>query len=122
MPDDLLPFNVLVAPEGARLIDWEFGGILPYPTSLARLLAHGSEDDTQLFVMQESDRQFAIDYYYTHLISQHGISYPLTGTPWTCFSFMNIANGFMWETGTATPTAPITSAICPLRCGRQSTF
>ena len=44
--------------------------------SLARLLAHGSEDDTQLFVMQESDRQFAIDYYYTHLISQHGISYP----------------------------------------------
>ena len=74
--DDLLPFNVLVAPEGARLIDWEFGGILPYPTSLARLLAHGSEDDTQLFVMQESDRQFAIDYYYTHLISQHGISYP----------------------------------------------
>ena len=30
--DDLLPFNILVSDNGATLIDWEYGGILPYPT------------------------------------------------------------------------------------------
>lgn len=38
--DDLLPFNVICTNEHAVIIDWEYAGILPYPTSLARLLAH----------------------------------------------------------------------------------
>ena len=41
--DDLLPFNVLVSPDRAVLIDWEYAGLLPYPTSFARLIAHGED-------------------------------------------------------------------------------
>ena len=44
--DDLLPFNVLCAKERAVIIDWEYAGILPYPTSLARLIAHCEEDES----------------------------------------------------------------------------
>ncbi len=73
--DDLLPFNVLVSEHGATLIDWEYGGMLPYPTSLARLIAHGVEDESAFFYMKDEDRAFGIDYYYHQLISQKGISY-----------------------------------------------
>ena len=71
--DDLLPFNVLVNDRGAMLIDWEFAGILPYPTSLARLLAHAEEKDGALFFMRDDDKAFAIDYYYENLLSDKGI-------------------------------------------------
>ena len=72
--DDLLPFNLLVG-ERAVLIDWEYGGMLPYPTSLARLLAHGREKDGAFFYLKNEDRSFAIDYYYDNLIKKHGVSY-----------------------------------------------
>ncbi len=72
--DDLLPINLLIG-ERAVLIDWEYGGMLPYPTSLARLLAHGRERDDAYFYLSRSDRDFAIEYYYEHLAVKHGISY-----------------------------------------------
>ena len=56
--DDLLPFNVLVD-ERAVLIDWEYGGVLPYPGPLARLIAHGREDENAFFYMTRADREFA---------------------------------------------------------------
>lgn len=73
--DDLLPFNVLVSEERAVILDWEYGGILPYPTSLARLIAHGSGEEGALFFMTEEDRAFAVDYYYRRLVKGKGISY-----------------------------------------------
>jgi hypothetical protein len=73
--DDLLPFNILVSEDRATLIDWEVAGILPYPTPLARLLAHTEEKDGAMFYMTEEDRLFAIDYYYENLPAKHGISY-----------------------------------------------
>ena len=72
--DDLLPFNVLVD-ERAVLIDWEYGGVLPYPGPLARLIAHGREDEKAFFYMTCADREFAIDYYYRICAEKHGISY-----------------------------------------------
>ena len=72
--DDLLPFNVLVD-ERAVLIDWEYGGVLPYPGPLARLIAHGREDENAFFYMTRADREFAIDYYYRICVQKHGISY-----------------------------------------------
>lgn len=69
---DLLPFNLLVG-ERAVLIDWEYGGMLPYPASLARLIAHCREDEGAFFYMTEADRAFAIEYYYEHLIKKRGI-------------------------------------------------
>lgn len=73
--DDLLPFNVLVHGSTATIIDWEAAGILPYPTSLARLIAHGTEDPDDFFYMTEADKAFAIDYYYDRLLRSKGISY-----------------------------------------------
>lgn len=73
--DDLLPFNILVADGKATIIDWEYGGILPYPVSLARLIAHCEDREGAFFYMTDADRMFAIDYYYENLIRQKGISY-----------------------------------------------
>ena len=73
--EDLLPFNLLIGEDRAVLIDWEYGGMLPYPGSLARLIAHGREDGSYLFFMTQADRAFAIDYYYDNLVKKHGISF-----------------------------------------------
>lgn len=75
--DDLLPFNVIVSDCRAVFIDWEVGGILPYPTSLARLIAHGEETENALFIMCEEDKSFAIDYYFDRFIKGQGISFSL---------------------------------------------
>ena len=72
--DDLLPFNVIAGEKGAYLIDWEYGGILPYPTTIARLLAHSDEDENAFFYMKDEDRRFAVDYYYDSFIKHKGIS------------------------------------------------
>ena len=73
--DDLLPFNVIVSEEKAVLIDWEVAGMLPYPTSFARLIAHTEEKADALFFMTQADKEFAIDYYYEHLLKEKGVSY-----------------------------------------------
>ncbi len=73
--DDLLPFNVLVSDRKAVLIDWETAGILPYPVSIARLIAHCEDSDDAFFYMRDDDKQFAIDYYYDSLIRSKGIDY-----------------------------------------------
>ena len=72
--DDLLPINLLIG-ERAVLIDWEYGGMLPYPASLARLIAHGRERDDAYFYLAREDRDFAIEYYYENLVKKRGISY-----------------------------------------------
>lgn len=72
--DDLLPFNVIASEDRAVLIDWEYGGILPYPTSFARLIAHAESSENALFFMAPEDRDFAVDYYYDELLRDKGIS------------------------------------------------
>lgn len=73
--DDMLPLNILVNNSKATIIDWEIAGILPYPTSLARLIAHCGEDESAFFKMGNSDRDFAIWYYFDRLVKPMGISY-----------------------------------------------
>lgn len=73
--EDLLPFNVLASNESATLIDWEYAGILPYPLSLARFIAHAEECDGAFFYMRDEDKSFAIDYYYNNFIKHKGIAY-----------------------------------------------
>ena len=74
--DDLLPFNVIFSEEENRavIVDWEHAGILPYPTPLARLLAHADEDNA-FFYMKNEDKEFAVAYYYERLIKKKGISF-----------------------------------------------
>ena len=73
--DDLLPFNVLASDTRAVFIDWEVGGMLPYPTSLARLIAHAVEDESAFFYMKNEDKDFAIDYYYDQVVKHKEIDY-----------------------------------------------
>jgi len=73
--DDLLPFNVLVNKNKACIIDWCHAGILSYPTSLARLIAHTEENKDAFFYMTEEDKQFAIKYYYDNFIKYKNIKY-----------------------------------------------
>lgn len=73
--DDLLPFNVITSDKKAFLIDWESGGILPYPTSFARLIAHTEDDTDAFFYMTQADKDFAVNYYYDNLLKEKGISY-----------------------------------------------
>ena len=72
--DDLLPFNVIVN-DSAYLIDWEHAGILPYPTPLVRLIAHGKDDPKYIFYMTDEDKNFAIEYFYKHCIKYHNVNY-----------------------------------------------
>ena len=72
--DDLLPFNVIVGDE-ATIIDWEYAGILPYLTSIARLIAHTEDNADAFFYMSREDYEFAIQYYYENFISRRGIAY-----------------------------------------------
>ena len=85
--DDLLPFNVIVTAQKAVLIDWEVGGILPYPTSFARLIAHTQDDPSALFCMTQEDKNFAIEYYYDNLLKEKGISYDEWRRTLECFLF-----------------------------------
>ena len=73
--DDLLPLNVLANETRAVLIDWEYGGVLPYAGAFARLIAHGREDENAFFYLTQADRAFAIEYYYERLLKPHGVSY-----------------------------------------------
>ena len=73
--EDLLPFNLLINEDKAVIIDWEYAGMHPYLSSLARLIAHGEEQEDAFFHMKEDDRAFAIDYYYRHLLKDKGIAY-----------------------------------------------
>lgn len=72
--DDLLPFNVIVSEETAVLIDWEVGGILPYLTPFARLIAHTDENENALFCMKNADKEWAIEYYFQHFAADFGVS------------------------------------------------
>ena len=70
----MLPFNVIVN-DSAYLIDWEHAGILPYPTPLVRLIAHGKDDPKYIFYMTDEDKNFAIEYFYKHCIKYHNVNY-----------------------------------------------
>lgn len=73
--EDLLPFNVLINKDRVCFIDLEVGGILPYPTMLARLIAHTNDDKKAMFYLAKEDYAFAISYYYDNFIKNKGITY-----------------------------------------------
>ncbi len=85
--EDLLPFNVIVNDEKAFLIDWEYGGILPYPMMITRLIAHTKDDKNYLFYMKTEDIEFAIDYYYEKFIKDYNIDKLEYSYTIDCFMF-----------------------------------
>ena len=73
--EDLLPFNILINDKEVSFIDLEIGGVLPYPTMLARLISHTNDDKKAMFYLSKEDYRFAIEYYYSNFIKNKGISY-----------------------------------------------
>ena len=75
--DDLLPFNAIITNEFCKavIIDWEYAGIFPYPTSIVRLIAHGQDNDEAFFFIKDEDKEYAITYYFDNFIKIRGISY-----------------------------------------------
>jgi len=62
---DFLQYNALFDGERVVLIDWAFGGEMPYSLDLARLIAHGSEkrEAFPFFMTEELRRKFLQAYY-----------------------------------------------------------
>ena len=73
--EDLLPLNVLINNDRVCFIDLEVGGILPYPTMVARLISHTKEDKDALFYLKKEDYDFAISYYFDNFIKEQGVDY-----------------------------------------------
>ncbi len=62
---DFLQFNGISRNSQIILIDWGFGGIMPYALDIARLIAHGTEDKiTFPFYMTDSYRAKYVDEVY----------------------------------------------------------
>ena len=73
--EDLLPFNILINNDRVCFIDLEVGGILPYPTMLARLISHTKEDKDALFYLKKEDYDYALSYYFEYFVKEQGITY-----------------------------------------------
>lgn len=65
---DLLPINVLFDGESARIIDWEFGGFLPYALDLARFIAHfRAQGEISSFRLPDEGKALFLDLMYDSL-------------------------------------------------------
>lgn len=65
---DLLPINVLYDGNKATLIDWEFGGFLPYSLDIARFITHCTENgEVTSFRMSGEQKKLFLDLVYEKL-------------------------------------------------------
>lgn len=66
---DLLQSNVIKSNESIIIIDWAFGGIMPYSLDIARLISHGSENLSLFpFYMTEEYRNIFLKGVYDKLL------------------------------------------------------
>lgn len=65
---DLLPINILYDGEKATIIDWEFGGFMPYALDIARFIAHCTEDGSvTCFRMSGEQKKLFVELVYEGL-------------------------------------------------------
>ncbi|WP_294353100.1 phosphotransferase [uncultured Clostridium sp.] len=65
---DFLEFNVVKHNNQVSIIDWGFGGIMPYSLDIARFIAHATEDRATFpFYMNEKQKQLFIKRVYEKL-------------------------------------------------------
>lgn len=62
---DLLPINVIFDGRKATVIDWEFGGFMPYTLDIVRFFAHAH--GSQPFKMTDAQKRFFVDAVYSGL-------------------------------------------------------
>lgn len=64
---DLLPINVLYDGKRATIIDWEFGGFMPYDLDIVRFVAHGCTNGATPFYMTDEQKRLFTDTVYALL-------------------------------------------------------
>ena len=65
---DLLEFNAISKNGQVSIIDWGFGGIMPYALDLARFIAHATEDRATFpFSMNDSQKRLFLNEVYENL-------------------------------------------------------
>ena len=65
---DFLQWNVIYDGENVVMIDWGFGGMMPYPLDIARFLAHATETrSTFPFYMNDAQKELFLDRMYEAL-------------------------------------------------------
>ena len=65
---DFLPINCIYNGERVYIIDWEFGGFLPYALDIARFMAHSGEDKEYTYRMTDKQKQIFMDTIYENLL------------------------------------------------------
>ena len=64
---DLLPMNIMEEKGNIKIIDWGFGGIMPYSLDVARFIAHSIKVDGWTFKSTPENNQVFIDRYFENL-------------------------------------------------------
>ncbi len=67
---DLLPFNCVFSQGRAILVDWAFGGVMPYALDIARFIAHGGDSGSHPpfpFSMTEAQKREFVEKIYIKL-------------------------------------------------------
>ena len=65
---DFLQWNVIYDGENVVVIDWGFGGMMPYSLDIARFLAHATETrSTFPFYMNDAQKELFLDRMYEAL-------------------------------------------------------
>jgi len=66
---DFLQWNALWTGREVKIIDWGFGGMMPYSLDIARFIAHGTEDQRLFpFYMTQAQKKIFVDCMYEKLI------------------------------------------------------
>ena len=64
---DFVPINCIYDGERVRIIDWEYGGFMPYALDIGRFLAHSGEASVFPYRMTAAQKQLFIDRLYDAL-------------------------------------------------------
>ena len=68
---DFLEFNVIDKNGQVFIIDWGFGGIMPYSLDLARFIAHATEDRATFpFYMNDEQKRLFLNTVYENLVEK----------------------------------------------------
>lgn len=68
---DFLEFNVLSQDNCVFIIDWGFGGIMPYSLDIARFIAHATVDRATFpFYMSDNQKELFVERVYEKLVSK----------------------------------------------------
>lgn len=68
---DFLEFNAIYQNNKVYIIDWGFGGIMPYSLDIARFISHGTEDKATFpFYMNDAQKELFVKRVYEGLIEK----------------------------------------------------